>query len=169
MADREVGTYREGDLIRVTNRETGEGFQARARKCPDATRTDYRDTLFLSDNWAKPWEQWIFLGYYLNHFDNMYRVELIEPAPDPLPTEPGYYLVTFDNDERVWEFGNGDWFEVNTNPNTYTKPEGFVKIERLYTKSEVMARYRVAAFRVNPDWGFGGPLTKAEKNLEEAL
>lgn len=166
MAERESGTYHEGDLVRVTNKDTGEGFQTRVRAHVYANG---RKALFLSKDWSADWEKWTFLDWWISMGTDTHTLELIERAPDPLPTEPGLYRVIFDNDERYWEHANGDWFEVNTNPNVYTKPDGFVSMERMYTKEEVIPVVREWAYNIDSDYEYGGFLNALVKKLEATL
>lgn len=156
--------YHEGDLIRVTNKETGEGFQTRARKCPDETR--YKGTLFLTNDWSKNWVSWTFLDWWTGMGSETHTLELIERAPNPRPTEPGVYV---DRDGDPWTLkDDGKWYlgeyeEHSLNPLDYGP------LTRLYTKEDVTKLIRKVAYAVDPDYEYDHRAAQFVKEVEATL
>lgn len=168
MATREAGTYREGDLIRVVNKQTGEGFQTRLRKCPDPDQYQYRDTLFLSKVWVGRWQTWTFLDWWLS--DKDHTIELVEAAaPDPVPTDPGLYrdkvgyLWVLKDDEKWYFEDGGDGMLAAA------RPEDYLPLTRLYTKEDVSKLLRRVAYGVDPDYEYDARAANFVKEMEGRL
>lgn len=156
--------YHEGDLIRVTNKETGEGFQTRARKCPDETR--YKGTLFLTNDWSKNWVSWTFLDWWTGMGSETHTLELIERATAALPTEPGLYR---DNEGDYWTLkDDGKWY-LDSEIDSTSTVRNYMPFTRLYTKEEVTKLIRKAAYAVDPDYEYDNRAAQFVMELEATL
>lgn len=148
--------YHEGDLIRATN-ERGAKIEGKLFKTEDGRL-------------ALGAYQWTFPNWVTQNA-GFSIIEVLERAPDPLPTEPGAY---HDKDGDLWFLDDGGkWWDLSTMSVPISPrqeyPKAYAPFTRLYTKEEVISKARAAAWGTDPDYMFGGPERNLIERLEEYL